>query len=111
MKGISMHMNISKAGGKLRARLGETLDISSVLEGKEQLSKALQKGSEIDFELSGLAEIDTAGVQLLLSTRRQAESDGIRCRFLGPSPEVLRAFTLLGRADFFDESVHSTRKA
>jgi anti-anti-sigma factor len=102
-----MRMNISKAGGKVRAHLGEALDISSVLEAKEQLSKALRKGSQIDFDLSGLAEIDTAGVQLLLSTRRQARADKVDCRFLRPSPEVLRAFTLLGRADFLDESVHA----
>lgn len=47
------------------------------------------------LDLSGITEIDTAGVQLLLLARREASARGRTLLLKAPSPAVCNAFELL----------------
>jgi anti-anti-sigma regulatory factor len=48
--------------------------------------------------VSRISSIDTAGVQLLLAVRREAELRGMPLRFLGESAALARALERLGLA-------------
>ena len=51
------------------------------------------------LELAGVSEIDTAGVQLLLLARREAQAQGRGWRIGARSAAVDEALALLGLAD------------
>lgn len=57
--------------------------------------------SEID--LSGVTELDTAGVQLLLLAQATALSAHRELRLVAPSPAVTEVFELLNLAAYFDD--------
>jgi ABC-type transporter Mla MlaB component len=54
----------------------------------QRLGQALTAGSELHLDLSGVTEFDTAGLQLLLLARREAERVGSVLTFLNPSEPV-----------------------
>ena len=98
-----MRINVTSHAGRLNARLGDSLDISTVREGTDHLLQVVESGTSMEFNLSSVTEIDTSGIQLLLLVRREAKSLGKECRFTHPSAAVREAFELLRRTDFFDE--------
>lgn len=55
------------------------------------------------IDLSGVTEIDTAGVQLLLLARREAEAEQRALRLLAPSSAVDEVFALLNLAAILGE--------
>ena len=66
--------------------------------------------SEID--LSGVTELDTAGVQLLMLAKKTAQTEGRTLRLIGHSPAVLEVFELLNVAAYFgDHLVMDSRKS
>lgn len=98
-----MRINVTQKAGCLHARLGDSLDISAVGEGLDHLLQVVESGTSMEFNLSSVSEIDTAGIQLLLLVRREAQNSGKECRFTQPSAAVREAFELVRRTDFFDE--------
>lgn len=63
----------------------------------ERVQVALQANGPIELDLAGVAEIDSAGVQILLLLKREADLAGRQLRLLGLSPgvrEVLRMLDL-----------------
>jgi anti-anti-sigma regulatory factor len=63
--------------------------------------------SEID--LSGVTEIDTAGVQLLMLAKQAALARNSELRLTGHSPAVLEVFELLNVAAFFNDPLVMAR--
>lgn len=57
-----------------RIAITEDLTIYNALEIKQRLLDALEQHSALELDLSHVAEIDTAGLQLLLLTRREANA-------------------------------------
>ncbi len=62
---------------------------------------ALASGEALTLDLSGVTEIDCAGVQLLLLAQREAGHQGSKLLLQQHSPAVLDAFALLGLAGHF----------
>lgn len=56
-----------------------------------------------DIDLSGVTEIDTAGVQLLMLAKKTALAEGRELHLLGHSPAVLDVFELLNVAAYFGD--------
>jgi anti-anti-sigma factor len=56
-----------------------------------------------EIDLSGVSEIDTAGVQLLMVAKRSAQEQGRELRLVGHSPAVLEVFELLNVAAYFGD--------
>jgi len=84
--------------------LGAELTIYRAGEIKQQLQALLQGGAAFEIDLSRVVEIDTAGVQLLMSAHREAQARGRALRFVRPSAAVDEALTLLALAPFFGET-------
>lgn len=72
------------------------LDVNHARDAKEALCSLLQRARSGAVDLSGVTEIDFAGVQLLLATRQAAEGLRRELSFAQPSPAVGEAFELLG---------------
>ena len=89
------------------AELGAELTIYRADEIKQQLLALLQGSAALEIDLSQVAEIDTAGLQLLMLARREALARGRALRFVRPSAAVDEALALLALAPFFGESIES----
>ena len=75
------------------------LNIFNAAEQRQRLLDALDADSEVDVDLSQVPEIDTAGIQLMVSAKREAAMRNKTLRFSGHSPavfEVLELYDLSG---------------
>jgi len=63
----------------------------------------LAKPAPNEIELSGVTEIDIAGVQLLMLAKKTALTEGRSLRLVAHSAPVLEVFELLNLAGYFDE--------
>ena len=87
-----MNANVEYTGNAAaRVVLSGELTIYSAAEIKSALAEAMGKANEIEVDLSGVTEIDTAGLQLMLIVKRNRGSD---VRFVNHPPEVLRLIDL-----------------
>jgi anti-anti-sigma factor len=57
----------------------------------------------IEIDLSGVTEMDTAGVQLLMVAKRAASQAGRELRLVGHSRAVMEVFELLNVAAYFGD--------
>jgi anti-anti-sigma factor len=56
------------------------------------------------LDLSGVTEIDTAGVQLLMQAKKMALQNQQSFQLLALSPSVVDVFELLNLSNFFEET-------
>ncbi|WP_144640579.1 lipid asymmetry maintenance protein MlaB [Bordetella genomosp. 13] len=83
-------------------RLDGELNIYRAQDTRDQLLQTVAglagqpEPQALDIDLSGVSEIDTSGVQLLLATMRYAQSQGMDTRLVRHSVAVVEAMTLLG---------------
>jgi len=56
-----------------------------------------------EIDLSGVTDLDTAGVQLLMLTKKMALAQSRDVRLVGHSPAVLDVFELLNVAAYFGD--------
>lgn len=78
-------------GKTVSVALAGELSIYSVAEIKAGLSEAMTSTDEIEVDLSGVTEMDTAGLQLMLIAKR---NPGKKVRFTNHPPAVLRLIDL-----------------
>ena len=65
-----------------------------------------------EVDLSGVTDLDTAGVQLLMLAKKTAQAAQRDVKLVGHSPAVLEVFELLNVAAFFDDHlVMDSRKS
>jgi anti-anti-sigma factor len=81
--------------GQPALRLEEELTIYAVTEARDQLIAALHGQPLLQLDLSGLAELDTAGVQLLVWLKQEARRRGKGLQLFAHSRAVLEVFDLL----------------
>lgn len=90
------NMEISKSREGDICFLGE-LNIYNVKEVKSHLDNILKENpAKIRLDLSGIKDIDTSCIQLLLSLKKLAKSKGIDYKLVNPSEVVKEAFRLAG---------------
>jgi anti-sigma B factor antagonist len=75
-------------------RLDGELTVQSAAEHKAIVLAALDAGDVIELDLSGVSELDTAGLQLLLLLKREAEHLGKSLRLSASSEAVLEVLAL-----------------
>lgn len=68
-----MGIEIHPQGHSARVVLAGELTIYTVAEIKAGLAEAMAQADEIEVDLSGITEVDTAGVQLLLIAKRNPD--------------------------------------
>jgi anti-sigma B factor antagonist len=79
------------------------MTIYDAAELKPALVEALGQSDEIEVDLSGVSELDTSGVQLLMLMKREAVVAGKKLTLSGHSPAVLEVFELLGLGSWFGD--------
>ena len=77
-------------------RLEPELTIYSAAQVHQVLLAVLRPGAALTLDLSDVCEIDSAGIQLLIAARREAEARGGSLALCGNSAAVQDAFVLLG---------------
>ena len=77
-----------------RIEIKGELSIFSAASWRQQLLDALDQEGEIDVDLSGVSEIDSAGVQLMVAAKREAALRQKALRFSGHSPTVIDVLEL-----------------
>lgn len=85
-----------------RLILAGELTIYTVAETLTRLSAHLGEHSTCDLDLSGVTELDGAGIQLLLWLRETARARGIELRVLAHSPALNEVLGLLQLGALFD---------
>ena len=70
------------------------LTVQTAAEHKTRLLAGLIADGGMDLDLSGVTELDTAGLQLLLLLGREAAQLGTSLRLLNPSEPVLEVLRL-----------------
>jgi len=99
---MSFELQMSQPG---RAQLTGELCIFNAEQIKKDLLEALREAPELEADLSGVHEIDTSGVQLLLMAKREAARTGCRLSYVGHSDAVVETITLLHLADEFGDPI------
>ena len=95
-----MCIEIKRKGKTARVALTGELSIYSVAEIKAGLSEAMSSANEIEVDLSGITEMDTAGLQLMLIAKR---NPGKQVRFANHPAAVLRLVDLANLAGVFGD--------
>ncbi len=79
---------------------------------KAQLLEALGAAPALELDLSRVAEIDSAGLQLLLLAKRESLREGRRLSIVAHSPAVQETMDFLNLAGYFgDPLVIQARQA
>lgn len=81
-------------------RIEGELTIFRALELKQAL---LADPAPLEIDLSGVTDIDTAGVQLLMLAKKTAQAARRELRLVAHSPAVIEVFELLNVAAYFDD--------
>ena len=91
--------------GKYALRLDGELTIYRAAELKLLLIDALQNTNELEIDLSGVTELDTAGTQILMLAKRMAQSMQRELRITGHSAVVLEVLELFNLVPYFGDAV------
>ncbi len=96
-----MHTQSGLAGETGFIAIDGEFTIYSVAEWKQALSEAFGACAGLDIDLTSVTEIDTAGVQLLVATKRYAAAIGKPMRLVGLSAPVAEMLELCRLGNFF----------
>ena len=86
-------------------RLEGEVDIYRATEIKAQILEALAGASPVEVNLSGVTELDAAGLQLLILAKREALLLDKTVRFTAHSPAVLEVLDLGNLSGLFGDPV------
>jgi anti-sigma B factor antagonist len=105
-------MGISVEPGEGRGRRGHrkvkidgAMTIYDAAAGKKVLLDALEGAHELEIDVSGVTELDTAGLQLLVLVKREALARGKRANLVAHSPAVLEVLDCYRLAAYFGDAV------
>ncbi|MFC4159559.1 STAS domain-containing protein [Chitinimonas lacunae] len=90
-------------GERCQLRIDGPLTIYEANESKAHLLQELGLAREMEVDLAGVSEFDTAGVQLLLLLKREAARHGKAIGFHGHSRAVLQVIDLYNMAGVFGD--------
>lgn len=89
-------------GGALLRIQGE-MNIYRAAELKQELLAPLAPGATVEIDLSGVTDLDTAGLQLLMLAKKTANATGAELRLVAHSPVVVDVLELLDLAAWFGD--------
>ena len=86
-----------------KTAISENMTIYNAAEQKTMLLKALGDCKELDLDLSQVSEMDTAGFQVLLLTKREALKTNKTVRLTAHSKPVTELLDLYNMASYFGD--------
>jgi anti-anti-sigma factor len=94
---LNMQIKPESSGRAIISFDGE-MSIYNVKQIKNPLVDSIKDYSGIELDLSKVSKIDTAGYQLLIAAKREANVKGKSVRLLNPAVEVKNIFNLYGES-------------
>lgn len=98
-----MHINVQQENGVCRLQMEGELTIYHGQEIRDGLIDHLAANDEIEVDLGGVSEMDTAGFQLLLAAKREGTRLGKVVRFVSHSQAALELIDLYNMAAQFGD--------
>ena len=97
------------AAGVTRIAIDGELTIYRAADLKVTVLEALRKAPVLEVDLSGVTEVDTAGLQVLMLAKNTAAADKRELRLLNHSPAVVEIVEMLNLGAFFGDAllIHS----
>jgi len=83
----------------------------TIFRAQELKPVLLASSPHLELDLSGVTEIDTAGVQLLMLAKKTALAEQRELRLVGHSPAVIEVFELLNVAAYFGDPLVMTARS
>lgn len=90
---MGLDVTTSQEGAVYQMHLRGEMTIYTAATLKPQLLNALAQTQRLDLNLGEVSELDTAGVQLLVLTHREAAATGKTLRLVAASPAVRETVT------------------
>lgn len=84
-------------------RLQGELNIYRAAELKQELLAPIAAGTSVEIDLSGVTDLDTAGLQLLMLAKKTAQALGGELRLVAHSPVVVDVLELLHLSSWFGD--------
>jgi anti-anti-sigma factor len=88
-----------------RIALDGELTIYRAADLKVSVLEALRKAQLLEIDLSGVTELDTAGLQVLMLAKQVAAAEQRTLRLVQHSPAVVEIFEMLDLVAFFGDAV------
>jgi len=89
-----MRIDKRQSGRELALEIAGEVTIYGALPLHQAVLTSLAEADSIELDLSGVTELDTAGVQQLLLLAREARARGVRFRISADSPATRDVFAL-----------------
>ena len=105
-----MKIKCNKNGDGSQIGIEGELSIYHVAEAKEQLLALVEQAQQLDFDLSRVSEVDSAGLQLLILLKREASERGNEMRIVGHSQPLVDLIQLFDLAAYFGDPVLLTEE-
>lgn len=105
-----MDIKTEKKNETVTLRLQGQLTIYSARIFYTAVIGSLEQATVLEIDLSGISDIDSAGVQILMALKRKAVALKKELRLLKHSPVVLSVFDLYGLAGFFADRISIPRE-
>ncbi len=88
-----------------RIAIDGELTIYRAADLKATVLEALRKSRVLEVDLSGVTELDTAGLQVLMLAKNTAAADKRELRLLNHSPAVVEIVEMLNLGAFFGDAL------
>lgn len=98
-----MEISVTNYNGGCEVELGGELTIYAARELKDGLLGAFGECAEVEINLSGVSDIDTAGLQVLMLAKRHATATNKALRLVGHSRSVRELIELYNMAALFGD--------
>jgi anti-sigma B factor antagonist len=99
----------SAPAGRRRVLVQGNMTIYEAASDKQALLEALAEATELEVDLSSVAEMDTAGLQLLILVKRESLKAGKALRLTGHSEASLDVLDRYNLAGYFGDPVVISR--
>lgn len=100
------HDNESDPGADVgRLTIETDLTIYNAIDAKHQLLDAVHSLKTLELDLAQVGEMDTAGFQLLVLAKREAQRLGRTLRIVAHSPAVLEVLEFYNMVAYFGDPV------
>lgn len=97
-----MSIDVHQDPAGCHIRIDDELTIYTASVVNSAIRDALAANDKVAIDLTGVTEIDTAGLQILLMARKEAALRQRAVRFLGHNPAVIDCLRLMNLSNFFN---------
>jgi anti-anti-sigma factor len=96
---------LKKQKGSIQLAIRGEMTIYSALEQKQQLAEHFKSPQQIQIDLAGVTEIDSAGLQLLMFYKQKATQRGGKLTLVQHSEAVVEVLELLDLSTYFGDPI------